>query len=81
MCNLSLLNQGPFYTFILVVQIIFYLMAIIGLVCYILKKRIPVVCSVCTFCVANIGIGVGVVKGIIGKSPATYSGLNKYERD
>ena len=70
--NLFLLNEGLFYQLAFLVQAAFYLTAIIGLAGSLIKKRIPAASVIFSFCVANLGMGIGVIKGLIGKAPVAY---------
>jgi len=70
--NAFLLNEGWIYKFAFIGQIAFYMLAILGFVGEFLKKRIPVASTIFSFCVANIGMGIGVIKGLLGKAPAAY---------
>ena len=70
--NLFLFNSGQFYTVAFVGQVVFYLLAIAGLVCELIMIRIPVASNIFAFCIACLGIGIGVIRGITGKAPASY---------
>lgn len=70
--NVVILDEGLSYQITFVVQTAFYIMAILGLVGEVLEKEVRVVSIVFSFCVANVGIGIGVIKGLIGNVPAAY---------
>lgn len=70
--NIFLLRQGPVYSALFAGQVAFYILAAVGLVGELLRKRIPVAPLILGFCVANVGMGIGVIKGLAGKAPAVY---------
>jgi len=70
--NIFLLNKSWFYKFAFVGQIIFYILAIFGFIGELFKKSIPIASIIFSFCIANIGMGIGVIKGLLGKAPAAY---------
>ena len=70
--NLYLLNNGIVYQITFAGQIIFYTLAILGLAGELLKRRIVVASTIFSFCVANIGMGIGVIKGLLGRAPAAF---------
>jgi len=70
--NLFILDKGIFYQLIFAGQVIFYLIAVIGMAGELFKIRIPLASTIFSFCVANIGMGIGVIKGFLGKVPAAY---------
>lgn len=70
--NLFLLDEGFFYKLTFVGQVAFYTMALIGFTGEVFKKRIPLASTIFSFCVASIGMGIGVIKGLVGKAPAAY---------
>ena len=70
--NIFLLNKSWFYKFAFVGQIIFYILAILGFIGELFKKSIPIASIIFSFCIANIGMGIGVIKGLLGKAPAAY---------
>jgi len=70
--NLFILDKGIFYQLTFAGQVIFYVIAVIGMVGEFLKIRIRIVSTIFSFCVANIGMGIGVIKGLIGRAPAAY---------
>ena len=70
--NIFLFNEGRFYKFTFVGQIIFYMLAILGFIGEIFKKPILIASTIFSFCIANIGMGIGVIKGLLGKAPAAY---------
>ncbi len=70
--NAFLLNEGWIYKFAFIGQIAFYMLTVLGFVGELFKKRIPVASTIFSFCIANIGMGIGVIKGLLGKAPAAY---------
>jgi len=70
--NLFLLNKGILYQLTFAGQVIFYLIAVIGMAGEFLKVRIRIASMIFSFCIANIGMGIGVIKGILGKAPGAY---------
>lgn len=70
--NILLLEKSP-YLWIFELQVMFFLFAIIGGLAEIFNKRIPVASQAYLFIVANIGIGIGVLKALFGRPPATWS--------
>jgi biofilm PGA synthesis N-glycosyltransferase PgaC len=72
LCNSVLLSQGIIYQIIFAGQVSFYILGIIGFVGASFNKRTPVASTIFGFCIAMIGMGFGVIKGILGKAPATY---------
>ncbi len=70
--NIFLLEEGVFYQTSFVMQIIFYVFAILGWFGEYLKIKIPITSTAFSFCVAMLGIMIGVAKGITGKAPASY---------
>jgi hypothetical protein len=71
--NLFLLDKGLFYRVTFAGQTAFYNLAIVGLIADLFERRIPVASIISSFCVANIGIAIGVIRGLIGKAPAAYN--------
>jgi cellulose synthase/poly-beta-1,6-N-acetylglucosamine synthase-like glycosyltransferase len=70
--NLFLLDEGSLYRAAFTVQAAFYALALAGLLGELVKKRVPIGSPVFSFCVANIGMGLGVIKGLAGRAPAAY---------
>lgn len=70
--NLFLFDEGMVYLIVFLGQIIFYIFAVIGFGCELLKKKLPVAAFVFSFCVANIGMALGVIKGLSGRAPASF---------
>ena len=77
--NAFLLNEGWIYKFAFIGQIAFYMLTILGFAGELFKKRIPVASTIFSFCIANVGMGIGVIKGLLGKAPAAYRGLGSEE--
>jgi cellulose synthase/poly-beta-1,6-N-acetylglucosamine synthase-like glycosyltransferase len=70
--NIFLLDEAPFYRITFFLQILFYANALLGYLGELLGKRIPVASTIFSFCIASAGMGIGVIKGILGKAPAAY---------
>lgn len=70
--NLFLFDEGMVYLVVFFGQIIFFILAILGLAGELLKRRIVIASTVFSFCVANIGMGIGIIKGLLGKAPASF---------
>lgn len=70
--NIFLLGEGPLYRAAFTAQSAFYLLAVAGFLGELGKKRVPLGSPVFSFCVANIGMGMGVIKGLAGRAPAAY---------
>lgn len=71
--NIFLTNRGWFYKFIFGGQILFYGIATLGFVAELIKKKNPPIASIISsFCVAALGMGIGVIKGIFGEVPTKY---------
>jgi hypothetical protein len=70
--NIFLLGEGPLYRAAFTAQSAFYLLAVAGFLGELAKKRVPLGSPVFSFCVANIGMGMGVIKGLAGRAPAAY---------
>jgi len=70
--NIFIINESIFYTGFFTGQIIFYFLGLIGLLGYFLNIKIPIASTIISFCVANIGMGIGVIRGIFGLAPARY---------
>ncbi len=70
--NIFLLRQNVVYQWTFGTQIVFYCLALLGLAGHVFSRRIPLASTVLSFCAANIGMGLGVIKGFTGKAPARY---------
>jgi poly-beta-1,6-N-acetyl-D-glucosamine synthase len=70
--NVFLLNCGAFYKSIFAIQILFYLLAIVGWIGDRLKTKIFVASSLYSFCVAMLGMMIGVGRALAGKVKVTY---------
>jgi len=70
--NLFILDKGIFYQLTFAGQVIFYLIAVFGMGGELFKIRIPIASTIFSFCIANIGMGIGVIKGLLGKAPAAF---------
>lgn len=70
--NGLLISEGTFYQSAFVAQTGFYFAALLGFLGDLLGKRLPVASGLYSFCLANVGMGLGVVLGLGGKAPAAY---------
>lgn len=70
--NSLLLDSGFFYKLTFIGQLSFYLLSLCGWLGEMKKIRIPLISTAFAFCVANLGMGIGVIKGFMGKAPSTY---------
>lgn len=71
-CSIFLFNHELVYRIAFLGYLGFYLLALTGLFGELLKIRIPIASLAFSFCLANIGMGTGVVRAIIGKTPTAY---------
>lgn len=67
--NLALLGGGLFWKLTLGAQFVFYSAALAGGLGERLDIRIPVFQTIFSYCVASLGMAIGVVKGLMGKAP------------
>lgn len=74
--NLFLLGHNSFYRFSLSLQILFYLLGVIGFIASKNNRRIPLASQVFNFILANFGFFLGVLKAIFGKKITSYE--NKF---
>lgn len=70
--NILLIRTSVWFLVILAFQLMFYFLALVGLFGHFLGKRLFWASHFFSFCVANVGMMVGVMKGFLGKAPATY---------
>ncbi len=73
--NVFLLNERWVYRLTFAGQIAFYSVALVGFIGELSGKRIPLASTIFSFCVGNLGMGIGVIKGLLGKAPASYKML------
>ncbi|RMH20509.1 MAG: glycosyltransferase [Gammaproteobacteria bacterium] len=71
--NFFLLQDGVLYQVAVGIQVLFYLLAVLGL----MKVPVPLAAQVYSFCLANAGFMVGVLKALAGRVPAAYTPVNK----
>ena len=71
--NFLLLSEALFYQVSFSAQLGFYLASIIGWIGEALGKRVWGLSTIFSFCLASVGMGVGTIKGIMGKAPQAYS--------
>jgi len=70
------LDPYPLWTLVMVSQLTFYSVAFIGYVFEQHGQRIPVVSTVLTFCVVNIGFLVGTLRFLRGRQISSYRSTN-----
>jgi hypothetical protein len=70
--NILLVGQNLVYLTALGAQILFYALAVVGIVSEAFETRIPIASVIASFCIANLGMGIGVIRGLTGKAPASY---------
>ena len=70
--NIFMISQNDFFTLFFIFQIIFYLFALIGFLGDIIKLKIPLVSTIYSFCVANLGMAIGIAKALLGKVPVSW---------
>jgi cellulose synthase/poly-beta-1,6-N-acetylglucosamine synthase-like glycosyltransferase len=72
-CNIMLWNHGLIYKASFIAQVVFYGLALLGAI---LQARglssTGLLSFIFSFCLANIGMAVGVLKGVTGKAPSAY---------
>lgn len=61
------------YSFLLWLQVGFYGLGVLGLLGELVGRPLPVASTVCAFCAAILGMGVGAIKGIIGRNQPVYA--------
>ncbi len=71
--NLFLLQGGLVYQVTFALQMMFYLFAVLGF----MRVPVPLAGQVFSFCLANAGFMIGVLKALVGRVPAAYTPLNK----
>jgi hypothetical protein len=74
--NIFLLSKGSIYQILFILQILFYLFALIGLLSHKYQTEIPIISSAFSFCLANVGFLIGVFKAFKGESVAKYEVSN-----
>jgi len=70
--NVFLLGEGLFYWLTFGAQLLFYLAAFLGWTADLLGRRVLLVSSIFSFCIANLGMLIGVAVGVAGRAPAHY---------
>lgn len=70
--NTVLMSGSPWFLFFLLSQLFFYFLALIGLAGHLTGRRFFFASHFFSFCAANFGVMVGVLKGVFGKAPAAY---------
>jgi cellulose synthase/poly-beta-1,6-N-acetylglucosamine synthase-like glycosyltransferase len=70
--NLFLYHEHTMYALTFACQIFFSILAVIGYLGARRKRIVPVASSIFAFCLANIGMAIGVFNALTGKIPAVY---------
>lgn len=71
--NIFILSAGVGYDLFFVGQILFYLIAFCGY----FRLPIPLAAQAYSFCLANLGFLVGVLKALVGRVPSAYVPISK----
>jgi len=73
LCNLLLLfDLGQPYILLMIFQLIFYGLGLIGFISYFLNIRLPVVSTITNFVIANAAILIGVILALTGNVKSSY---------
>ena len=72
-CSLALAGQSNIALAILLGQIAFIILAMVGAI----FPGLPLVCHAWSFMVANVAFGMGVCKALMGRAPAAYRPLSQ----
>ena len=78
--NIFLLGQGTLYKALLAAQLLFYIFMLIGWIGEATKKKIPIASTVFSFCVASIGMMLGVILLLFGRRGKQWPGLDLWLR-
>ena len=70
--NIFLIDHSPLYQIFLGLQLAFYFVAVIGLLLNLKNIQFPIVSLVFSFCIAALGMGIGIITGLAGKAPRYY---------
>lgn len=70
--NVFLVNEGTFYLATGVLQALFYLLGLVGLVGEVFKIRIPLASQIFSFLLANTGFLLGVLQASAGRHVTAY---------
>lgn len=71
--NIFLFPQGLIYRIMFTGQLGFYSLGLFGLLAEQSGKKIPGLAYIYSFCVAALGMGLGVLKGLAGQAPAAFN--------
>jgi len=71
--NIMLLSEGHVYSIFFVLHVVFYLLAFAGYK----KLNVPLARSSYSFCLANIGFFIGVLKAATGRVPNLYKPVSQ----
>jgi poly-beta-1,6-N-acetyl-D-glucosamine synthase len=74
--NLFVLSAKGIYVVIFLGQILFYVAGIIGLLADRAGRNLPIASEIFSFCVACLGMGIGVFRTLIGKVPRSWQSTN-----
>ena len=70
--NLLLLGHSMIYQIVFGAQIAFYVGALVGWSLEWRQQRVPLASAMFSFCVANLGMLLGVALAILGRVPTSY---------
>ena len=70
--NIFLRGENAFFYLAASVQVLFYVLGLIGFLAELLKFRIPVASQIFSFLLANVGFLLGVLKAVCGKDVTSY---------
>lgn len=70
--NMAIVGHGLIFQVLLVMQATFYLTAAVGYMGHMSGRRVRLASTIFSFCVASLGMGIGVIKGLMGRAPAAY---------
>lgn len=70
--NILILGQGYLYVGLFAAQLLFYFLMLVGWIGETAKKHIPVASLVFSFCVASLGMMLGVIRLLLGKRYESY---------
>ena len=73
--NIPLLWRGAFYQTTFALQVLFYSTMMVGWIGEMFKKRIPIASTVFSFCMASLGMMMGVMLFILGRRYEAYDRL------
>jgi len=71
--NFILVGQTSLYNVTFTIQLVFYAAGIAGLFLYLVDNPLPIISTIFSFLIANIGILGGIVKFVMGKASSAYT--------